>query len=159
MKYSIYTDGSAIGQNKKYDWNSSPVKGGWAFVIVDENDNIITRGSGGEIDTTNNRMELNAILMALKTAYSFDKEAEYTVYSDSSYCVTIINEYCYKWEQNKWKKKNGSIKNLDLIKPVFKAKDYLNYTMEWVKGHSDNKYNNLVDELAVEEAKNAKLVQ
>jgi ribonuclease HI len=87
-----------------------------------------------------------------------DKDAEYTVYSDSTYCVESIEVYCEGWAAKGWKKRSGKVKNLDLMKPLYEAKEHINYTLKWVKGHAENEFNNLVDELAGKEAKNAKLV-
>jgi len=153
MKYKIYTDGSALGQNKKIGWDRPPVRGGWAFVVLDESDNIVLKGSGNEIDTTNNRMELLAILTALRRVYKMDIDGEYIIYSDSNYSVESIETYAKTWQENGWRKRRGEIANLDLIKPLFEAKKYVKYKLKWVKGHDGNEYNEMVDNMAVKKAK------
>jgi len=93
-------------------------------------------------------MELMAILYALKhieiEEISFMKPV---IYSDSAYCVNLINDWMYSWERNGWKRpKNQEVKNLDIIKQIFELADIAE--IRKVKGHSDNYWNNYVDELA-----------
>ena len=153
MKYRIYTDGSALGQNKKSIWDHTPTRGGWAFVVVDEKGNVMAGASGDGSDdaqeTTNNRMELMAILKGVRAAYKIDDEAEYTVYSDSKYSVDCIEEYGPVWKTKGWKKTGGGKpSNLDLIKPLMEAKKYINYKALWIKGHNGDEFNEMVDEMA-----------
>lgn len=128
----IYTDGSCM---------PNPGPGGWAFVVLPkDNDPDPTEFhiSGGEKDTTNNRMELTAVIEALE----FDSvQKEYLIYSDSMY---VIN--CAK---GKWQRK----KNTDLWKKYEKASKGKKIEWIWVKGHSNDKYNEIVDDLAKQEAK------
>lgn len=128
----IYTDGSCM---------PNPGPGGWAFVVLpnDYDPNPIEfHISGGERCTTNNRMELTAVIEALE----FDNDQkDYLIYSDSMY---VIN--CAK---GKWKRK----KNIDIWKKYENASKGKNIDWVWVKGHSNNKYNEIVDELAKHEAK------
>lgn len=98
-------------------------------------------------------MELTAILYALKhieiEEVSFLKPI---IYSDSAYCVNLINDWMYSWARNGWKRpKNQEVKNLNLIKEIYKLADIAE--IRKVKGHSDNKWNNYVDKLATGEYK------
>ena len=136
MKYTIYTDGACSG---------NPGSGGWGAVIFDNN-NKQKNISGNEENTTNNRMELMAPIMALK---EIKTNLEIVIYTDSTYVKNGITEWIKKWEKNGWKNANKKpVKNKDLwIKLDSLCKDN-KITWKWVKGHSDNKYNNLADDLA-----------
>jgi ribonuclease HI len=134
---TIYTDGACSG---------NPGKGGWgAILIYGEIEKII---NGGESETTNNRMELTAPIEALKL---LKKPCKVKIYSDSAYLVNaFIQGWIYKWQLNGWKTSDKSdVKNKDLWEQIYKFTGIHN--IEWikVKGHSDNKYNNRCDELAV----------
>ena len=141
MKYIIYTDGACSG---------NPGPGGWGAVIFDNN-NKQTNISGGEKYTTNNRMELSAAIMALK---KIKTKSEAIIYTDSTYVKNGITEWIKKWEMNGWKNANKQpVKNKDLwIKLDGLCKDN-KIIWKWVKGHSNNKYNNLADELATQAIK------
>ena len=141
MKYTIYTDGACSG---------NPGPGGWGAVIFDK-DNNQKNISGNERNTTNNRMELMAPIMALKKIKS---SAEVTIYTDSTYVKNGITEWIKKWEKNGWKSASKkAVKNKDLwIKLDNLCKDN-KVIWKWVKGHSTNKYNNLADELATQAIK------
>lgn len=144
---NIYTDGAAtIRQvNGKYVREN----GGWAWAAIDDEDNLIISNSGGEKETTNNRMELMAILNALDNV-----TGDITFNCDSAYCVNMLKDggWIYGWEKNNWTrgKKHEPIENLDIIKRIFthlKRGDKIEFVK--VKGHSTIKWNNYVDELAV----------
>ncbi|MDD3861774.1 MAG: ribonuclease HI [Candidatus Gracilibacteria bacterium] len=131
-KIIIYTDGSCIG---------NPGPGGWGAIIRHGKEEI--QISGGEIDTTNNRMEMMAIIQALKWVNSKSglkkgeiSETEIEVFSDSNLLMQSLNLG--------WKRKA----NLDLWEKMDLERGSLNITWTWVKAHSTNKYNNLVDRLA-----------
>ena len=141
MKYLIYTDGACSG---------NPGKGGWAAIILDSNTNQ-TNVSGSEKNTTNNRMELMAPIMALK---KIKKGSEITIYTDSMYVKDGITEWIKKWKLNKWKSSNKKpVKNKDLWVKLDSSCQKHKVNWKWVKAHAGNKYNNLVDELAVLETK------
>ena len=142
MKYIIYTDGACVG---------NPGPGGWGAVIFDdkEKQNNI---SGSVKDTTNNRMELIAPIMALKRIKS---ESDVVIFTDSSYVKNGITEWIKKWEKNGWKNTNKKpVKNIDLWKKLNDLCKKNKVTWKWIKGHSDNKYNNLADQLATSAVKN-----
>ena len=142
MRY-YYTDGSASGNGTE---NSV---GGFGIVEVDENNNILWEYQENNLKyETNNSMELTAILYALNhieiEEVSFMKPI---IYSDSAYCVNLINDWMYSWERNGWKRpKNQEVKNLNLIKQIFELADLAE--IRKVKGHSDNKWNEYADKLA-----------
>ena len=136
MKYKIYTDGACSG---------NPGPGGWGAVILNK-DNNQNNISGNEKDTTNNRMELMAPIMALK---KIETNEEVTIYTDSTYVKNGITEWIKKWEKNGWKNANKKpVKNKDLWIKLNNLCKGNKIIWEWVKGHSNNKYNNLADELA-----------
>ena len=142
----FYCDGSCKANGSE---NSS---GGFGVIELDNN-NIIYQYQEFKSPTTNNEMELMAILHILK---KLDKEKKIkdnnftivpTIYSDSAYCVNIINDWMYKWEKNNWlRPKNQEIKNLNIIKEIYNLAHLAH--IEKVKGHSINKWNNYVDQLA-----------
>ena len=141
MKYDIYTDGACSG---------NPGLGGWGAVIIDENKNQ-KEISGKEKDTTNNRMELMAPIMALK---KIQANSEIVIFTDSTYVKKGITEWIKKWKINGWKNANNqSVKNRDLwLKLDDLCKDNkIKWT--WVKGHSNNEYNDLADGLATQAIK------
>ena len=142
MKYIIYTDGACSG---------NPGPGGWGAVIFDEKkkqQNI----SGKIKDTTNNRMELMATIMALKKIKS---KSDIVIFTDSIYVKNGITEWIKKWEKNGWKSSNKkAVKNKDLWIKLNDLCQKNKVLWKWVKGHSNNRYNNLADELATEAIKN-----
>lgn len=127
--YEIYTDGAYM---------SSIECGGCAAIILHEG-NIVKKLYQGYKNTTNNRMEINAVLMALEY---FDTPEEITIYSDSSYVVNSINQkHVHKW----FEEKDYSKKNLDLWFKMLDLISFHNVYFVWVKGHADNWGNNLAD--------------
>ena len=141
MKYKIYTDGACSG---------NPGKGGWAAIILNEK-SIQSNVSGGENSTTNNRMELMAPIMALN---KIKKSSEIIIYTDSKYVKDGITEWIKKWKLNNWISANKKpVKNKDLWIKLDNSCQKHKVTWKWVKAHAGNKFNNLVDELAVLETK------
>tara|TARA_Y100000741_G_scaffold167460_1_gene126736 strand:+ start:311 stop:739 length:429 start_codon:yes stop_codon:yes gene_type:complete len=141
MKYKIYTDGACSG---------NPGKGGWAAIIFDYNSKQI-EVSGSEKNTTNNRMELMAPIVALK---KIKKKSEVIVYTDSQYVKNGITDWIKKWKLNGWINSNKkAVKNKDLWIKLDEVCTKHNVTWKWVKAHTNNKFNNLVDELAVSQTK------
>lgn len=155
MVYTVYTDGSCSG---------NPGPGGFAFVAIPENGSIIKCSRPYE-HTTNNRMELSAIIYAIKNIksqcnYSMKSKTIIEIYSDSSYCLNPIEQNWIKvWKFTGWKNSKGQeIKNSDLWKELcdLLALDFLDIRFHKVKGHSGNEYNEEVDRLAKEATKRAK---
>ena len=142
MKYTIYTDGACSG---------NPGPGGWGAVIFDNN-NKQKNISGSEENTTNNRMELSAAIMALEEV---NTNSEITIYTDSTYVKNGITEWVIKWKENGWKNSNKEpVKNKDLWEKLDNLCEQNTINWKWVKGHASNKYNNLADELATKAIKN-----
>lgn len=135
-KVTIYTDGACSG---------NPGPGGWASVLMyKDNKKEI---SGGEKDTTNNVMELKAVIKGLKL---LKYPCEVDLYSDSAYVVnSFIQGWIYNWVKNDWKTSNKEpVKNKELWQELYELTKIHKVNFIKVKGHSDNKYNNRCDELA-----------
>tara|TARA_X000000368_G_scaffold255384_1_gene201891 strand:- start:1540 stop:1962 length:423 start_codon:yes stop_codon:yes gene_type:complete len=140
MKYKVYTDGACSG---------NPGKGGWAAIILDEKGQSSISGSYNK--TTNNRMELMASIMALK---KINNKSEIIIYTDSKYVKDGITVWIKKWKLNNWKSANKKpVKNKDLWVKLDNLCQKHNVNWKWVKAHAGNKFNNLVDELAVSKTK------
>ena len=144
ITYEVYTDGSAKGTDP------SNRSGGWAYVILYDGD-IIRKDSGNVLGTTNQRMELQACVEALKACELFwDKTKEFHIYSDSAYLINCYFQSWYvNWEQNGFQNASKKpVANVDLwneIIPYFKRKSF---HFHKVQGHANNHYNNMVDEMA-----------
>tara|TARA_B100001057_G_scaffold337458_1_gene338248 strand:+ start:521 stop:943 length:423 start_codon:yes stop_codon:yes gene_type:complete len=136
MKLKIYTDGACSG---------NPGKGGWAAIILEGNNQSSISGSVNK--TTNNRMELMAAIMALQ---KIKRKSEVTIFTDSRYVKDGITEWIKKWKLNNWKNSNKKpVKNKDLWMKLDSFCQEHSVSWKWVKAHAGNKFNNLVDELAV----------
>lgn len=152
MKVRIFTDGAC---------SENPGPGGWAAVF--NTANKCSTISGNEKTTTNNRMELKAVIEAFKRVLIKNKNAEYELYSDSAYVVNSINNgWIDKWQQNNWKTtKNDDVKNRDLWEEFAYLKNKVESLGIYIqiikiKGHAGNTFNELVDKLAKEESFKAK---
>ncbi|MBI5753990.1 ribonuclease HI [Candidatus Peregrinibacteria bacterium] len=137
-KIEIYTDGSCLG---------NPGPGGWGVIILQEKSDI--KLSGSEAHTTNNRMEMMAIIKALEWLHENLNKGELagirvTIYSDSNLLMGTLNQG--------WKRKA----NTDLWAQIDKLRAWLNIEWTWVKAHATNKKNNQVDKLALAAATKAK---
>ncbi len=141
---SIYTDGAARG---------NPGPGGWGCVILEKISSHLKEIGGWEEHTTNNRMELVAVIEGLKALKT--KELPVTVYSDSKYVVDAIT----KGWLNNWIKTNfkGGKKNKDLWMQYYKLSLSFQVRFVWVKGHASNPFNNRCDQLATNAADGASL--
>ena len=136
MKYKIYTDGACSG---------NPGPGGWAVIILANNE-IKEMFSGSEKNTTNNQMEL---LAPIKAIQKFKKKSEISIFTDSTYVRDGITTWIKQWEKNGWKTAaKKPVKNKDLWKKLKNLSSKHSIKWIWVKGHAQDKYNNLVDELA-----------
>ena len=139
INYIIYTDGACIG---------NPGKGGWAAIIIEPTGEreIV----GFEKSTTNNRMELKAVIEALK---EIEINSQISLFSDSKYVIDGVTKWINNWKINDWKTSNKKeIKNLDLWMDLDKLTSKFKITWNWVKAHSTDEYNNKVDRLARNEA-------
>ena len=131
----IYTDGACSG---------NPGPGGWgALLRYQEQEKEL---SGGEPHTTNNRMEMQAVISAL---IEVGKAEHIKLYSDSQYLLKGITEWLPGWKRKNWKTAQGKpVKNKDLWQKVDDLQQSLNVDWIWVKGHSGNAKNEAVDALA-----------
>ncbi|NNE10869.1 MAG: ribonuclease HI [Ilumatobacter sp.] len=135
----VYTDGACSG---------NPGPGGWGWAVAPEGS---PSGSGGATTTTNQRMELTAVLEALRALGVGSEAGPVVVVSDSTYVVNCFRDgWWKKWQRNGWKNsKKEPVANVDLWEPLVELVTTGNVTFEWVKGHSGDTMNDLVDELAV----------
>lgn len=132
----VFTDGGA---------RPNPGPGGWGFVHVADGE-VIHQDHGHDGDTTNNRMELTALIRAYER---LDPDADIDIYSDSNLCVQTINQWAASWERNGWKRKTGPIKNLDLVKQLYAlSKERPNVRLQWIKAHCGWLWNEYADSLA-----------
>ncbi len=143
-KVTLYTDGACSG---------NPGVGGWGAILM-------FRGATKEIsgavqNTTNNRMEISAVIYGLEC---LKEPCEVEVYSDSAYTVNaFLNGWIYSWEANGWKKSdNKAVLNTDLWTRLLELTRVHKVTFHKVKGHADNEYNNRCDKLATDAIKNFK---
>ena len=137
MKIRIYTDGACSG---------NPGKGGWGALIQENDDE--KKLSGSELNTTNNRMELTAVIKALEH-YNEAKEIE--IFTDSKYVMQGITEWIKNWKSNHWKtsqKKDVKNKDLWVLLDTVSAKHDIKW--RWVKGHAGDYGNEIADKLATQ---------
>ena len=141
-KIIIYTDGACSGH---------PGPGGWAAILIYNGKE--KEISGGNKNTTNNIMEITAVIEGLK-ALKYPCEVE--LYSDSAYVVnTFTQGWIFNWMQKGWKTASGdSVKNKELWQELYSLTKIHKVTFNKVKGHADNHYNNRCDELARDAIKN-----
>ena len=135
-KVDIYTDGACSG---------NPGVGGWGAVLFYRG--VRKEMSGAEGQTTNNRMELTAMIRALS---ALKEDCEVTLYSDSAYCVDAFNKgWIASWKASGWRTADKSeVKNPDLWQELLALAERHKVTFVKVKGHSDNEHNNRCDALA-----------
>ena len=133
----IYSDGACSG---------NPGKGGWGAVLLYKNHQ--KKISGFNEHTTNNQMELKAVIEALK---SIKKNIQIAIYTDSLYVKDGITQWIMEWKKNGWRNaKKKPIKNIELWQELDLLVVNHQITWHWVRGHSGNKYNELADLLARE---------
>ena len=132
----VFTDGSA---------NPNPGPGGWGAVYVIGGE-VVASDHGTSPHTTNNRMELTALIKG------FDLVPEgtpATVYTDSKLAVDTITKWAVGWERNGWKRKGGTVQNLDLVQELFaKSKARPELQLQWIAGHSGSRWNEYADSLS-----------
>lgn len=140
--YTIYTDGATSGNGYEN------AQGGWAWILLDENNELIERVDGHINNATNNICELTAVIDACENV---DPDKEYIIYSDSAYIINCYKDKWYrKWLQNGWvNSKRQPVANKELWERLIPFFENSNFYFEKVKGHANNKFNNMVDEMAV----------
>lgn len=133
---TIYTDGACSG---------NPGPGGWGAIL--EYNGHRREMSGGEKETTNNRMELLGAISALS---ALKEPCAVELYTDSQYIEKAINDgWLAGWKKKNWKRKGGELKNIDLWQQLDALLQTHTVRLHWVKGHADNENNNRCDEMAV----------
>ena len=138
----LFTDGACSG---------NPGPGGWAFILRHPSSGKVLEENGGEPETTNNRMELTAVVRGLET---LSRPCNVELFTDSVYVGKGLTEWMRKWKSNGWKRREGKtlkpVKNEDLWRRLNElvSAHQLNYTR--VAGHSGHPENDRCDELAVE---------
>ena len=138
-KVILYTDGACSG---------NPGPGGYGAILI--YNGIEKEVSGGEKNTTNNKMEMMAVIKGLEM---LKEPCEVEVYSDSAYVVKKIKKgWIYSWKKNGWRKADKKeVKNIDLWEKLLKLMETHKVTFLKVKGHADDELNNRCDRLAVSE--------
>jgi ribonuclease HI len=132
---AVYTDGGC---------EPNPGPGGWAAVWV-RDEQVVEERSGHDPDTTNNRMELLALIEAVKM---LPEGTTATIFSDSNLAVQTINEWAQGWKARGWKRKTGPVQNLDLVQELYELfESRPELTLEWIKAHAGHRWNERADEL------------
>ena len=136
---TIYTDGACSG---------NPGPGGWAAILLYNGREKVL--SGGEAQTTNNRMELMGVISALQ---ALKEPCEVELWSDSRYVIDALEQgWAESWKRKGWKKADKTpAKNPDLWETLLQLTAVHRMRYHWVKGHAENPYNNRCDTLAVQE--------
>ena len=131
----IWTDGSCLG---------NPGPGGWAFVATD---GVHTaERSGGEVNTTNNRMELMAVIRALTAAH---RHKSIEIHTDSQYVKNGMQTWMKNWKKNNWRTADKKpVKNRDLWQQLDELSQHIEIHWVWVRGHNGEEFNERCDELA-----------
>ncbi|MYD65727.1 MAG: ribonuclease HI [Chloroflexi bacterium] len=132
----VFTDGSCSG---------NPGPGGWGAVRVREG-RVVDERLGDDPDTTNNRMEFEAVIAGLEMIGAGEAE---TVYSDSRLVVQTLNEWAAGWARRGWKRRTGPVKNLDLVQRAYALKQERPHVrVEWIAAHNGALWNEYADALA-----------
>ena len=140
-KIDIFTDGGCSG---------NPGPGGWAFVALD-NGKVLSYSSGGEALTTNNKMELTAVINALKTCQTMGVKTV-SISTDSQYVKNGITAWIYNWKRNGWKTASKDpVKNKELWIELDTLRNNFEINWIWVKGHAGIEYNEMCDSLVKKE--------
>lgn len=139
----IFTDGGCHG---------NPGPGAWAYCIVDATGNVVRSHSGFDADTTNNRMELQAVISALRFVAEAEPGAQIRVITDSEYVKRGVTEWVHTWKRNGWKTAaKKAVKNRDLWQQLDAINAEVAPEWRWVRGHSGNEFNEMCDALVQEE--------
>ena len=139
-RVTVYTDGACSG---------NPGPGGWGAILrYGAREKEL---SGGEAETTNNRMELTAVISALEL---LKEPCRVDLYTDSRYIVDAVEKGWLKdWKVRHWRRKDGALKNSELWQRLDDLLAVHRVSFVWVKGHAENEYNNRCDAMAVEESR------
>lgn len=138
-KVVVFTDGGCRG---------NPGVGAWAFVLVDTSTRKALEGTGGEQQTTNNRMEMWAAIAAMQAVKKADTQL--LIVTDSKYLIGCCTQWMTGWKKNGWKRKGDPLKNLDLLQKLDELISGREVEFRWVAGHSGHVGNEHVDRLGNE---------
>jgi ribonuclease HI len=148
MRLNIYTDGGCSG---------NPGPGGWAYLITGDSPDrkgpgsaILAEKWGAEANTTNNRMELSAVIAALQSLLLPGRQVPegITVYTDSQYVQRGITQWIHNWKRNNWRTIGKEpVKNRDLWQCLDELSEKIPITWAWVKGHAGNPLNERCDQM------------
>lgn len=142
----IFTDGGC---------SPNPGPGGWAVVVVKE-DQIVDEWYGGDPASTSNRMELTGLIQALQYCYDAVRTSGpqaldntlYTIYSDSNLCVQIYNRWMSEWAARGWRRRTGPVENLDLVQRLYELQQLCPHVqVSWIQAHKGMRWNEYVDKL------------
>lgn len=137
-KVELYTDGACSG---------NPGPGGWAFVLRHPVSGAEREESGAEMETTNNRMELQAVIEGLKL---LKKPSSIDLFSDSKYVLNGLEEWLDSWKKRGWKTAaKAPVKNEDLWRALDDLRAAHQIRFHWIKGHNEHPINERCDKLAV----------
>ncbi len=140
-KVDIFTDGGCSG---------NPGPGGWAFVIL-SNGGVLSYASGGDEQTTNNKMELTAVIRALETCQNLAIKTV-SISTDSQYVKNGITAWIYNWKKNGWKTASKDpVKNKELWVELDNLRSNFEINWVWVKGHAGIEFNEMCDSLVRKE--------
>ena len=132
----LFTDGSCSG---------NPGPGGWVCVYVQDGE-IVAERHGADAQTTNNRMEFTAMITALSL---IDPGATVDIYSDSRLVVDTITQWAAGWERRGWRRKDGEVKNLDLVQQAYAlAQERPGARIRWIRAHDGSRWNEYADALS-----------
>ena len=136
----LYTDGACSG---------NPGPGGWAYILKHPASGKEREGSGGERETTNNRMELSAVIEGLS---ALTRPSGVAVFSDSQYVLKGLESWLDGWKKKGWKTASKQpVKNVDLWKQLDELRAKHRLTFHWIRGHAGHPENERADALAVEQ--------
>ena len=139
--YTIYTDGACLG---------NPGPGGWAAIIYNNHSGNENKIFGSDLKTTNNRMELMAVIKSLEKLPS---KSSVKIYTDSKYIINGMDLWISNWKKKNWLNASKKpVKNKDLWLILDKLCENFEINWNWVKGHSGDKNNDIVDEMARNQA-------
>lgn len=134
----LYTDGACAG---------NPGPGGWAYILKHAQSGLAREDHGGDPNTTNNRMELSAVIMGLR---ALTRPSRVRLHSDSKYVLDGLNSWIKSWKKNGWKTAaKQPVKNEDLWRELDALRNEHEVSFHWVKGHAGHPENERADELAV----------
>lgn len=138
----LHTDGGCHG---------NPGPGGWAYTITDINDRVVASSSGYAPETTNNRMELTAVIRGLHAVRELPDCDSCIVITDSQYVRQGITDWIYRWQRNGWlTTARKPVKNADLWKDLTRISDDVQPEWTWVKGHAGDQFNEACDRMVQE---------